>query len=128
MNDPLAIVLSTMINSENAVKRVLLINPFNKTIKKVLTILKEKRFVGDFEISSENKGGFGNLHLLGNINNCGVIKPRFSVKADEFVKFEKRFLPARDVGILIVSTSKGLMTHYDAKEKKIGGKLVAFCY
>ncbi len=128
MNDPLANVLSSIVSYESRGKRVLLVNPVNGVIKDVLGIMKREGFVGDFESVSESKGGFGNLHLLGRINQCGVIKPRFSVKVDEFVKFEKRFLPARDVGILIVSTSKGVMTHYEAKEKNIGGKLIAFCY
>ena len=128
MNDPLANVLSAIKNYEDRGKRVLLINPFNGIIRNVLDIMKTHGFVGDLEIISESKGGFANLHLLGHVNKCGVIKPRFSVKVDEFVKFEKRFLPAKDVGILVVSTSKGVMTHYEAKEKGMGGKLIAFCY
>ncbi|MAG78181.1 30S ribosomal protein S8, partial [archaeon] len=59
---------------------------------------------------------------------CGVIKPRFSVKIDGYEKFEKRFLLSKDFGLIIVSTSKGIMTHIEAKEKKLGGKLLAFVY
>ena len=128
MNDPLANVLSAIVNCETRGKRILLVNPVNEVIKNVLSIMKKYGFVGDFELVSESKGGFANLHLIGHVNKCGVIKPRFSVKVDDFVKFEKRFLPARDVGILIVSTSKGVMSHYEAKEKSIGGRLIAFCY
>ncbi len=47
---------------------------------------------------------------------------------EEFEKFEKRFLPAKDFGFLILSTSKGIMTHLAAKEKSIGGKLLAYVY
>ena len=68
------------------------------------------------------------VNLIGKINNCGVIKPRFAIKSDEFEKFEKRFLLAKDFGIIIVSTNQGLITHREAKKKKIGGKLMAFCY
>ena len=59
---------------------------------------------------------------------CGAIKPNFSVKKDGFEKFEKRYLPAKDFGVLIVSTSQGIMTHVEAKEKKLGGKLIAYVY
>ena len=66
--------------------------------------------------------------LKGNINKCGVIKPRHAVKKDEFEKFEKRYLPAKNFGILIVTTPKGIMTHYEAKELGIGGRLLAYMY
>ncbi|RLG18725.1 30S ribosomal protein S8, partial [Nanoarchaeota archaeon] len=68
------------------------------------------------------------VKLRGRINDCKVIKPRYSCKLDEFEKFEKRFLLSRDLGIIIVSTSKGLMTHREAKEKRIGGVLIAYVY
>ena len=71
------------------------------------------------------KGGYLKINLLGSINAIGVIKPRFAVSVDEFEKFEKRFLPAQDMGIILVSTSKGIMTHTEAKNK-IGGKLFAY--
>ena len=48
--------------------------------------------------------------------------------SNKFEKFERRYLPAKDLGILFVSTPKGIMTHYDAKAKKLGGKLLAYCY
>ena len=42
--------------------------------------------------------------------------------------FEKRFLPAKDFGVLIISTNKGLLTQKQAKEQNVGGALVAYCY
>ena len=68
------------------------------------------------------------VELEGNINKCGVIKPRHAVKKDEFEKFEKRFLPAKNFGILIVTTPEGIITHYEAKERGIGGRLLAYMY
>jgi len=50
------------------------------------------------------------------------------VKAGEFEKFEKRFLPARGFGILIISTTSGVITHEEAREKNIGGKLIGYIY
>jgi small subunit ribosomal protein S8 len=45
-----------------------------------------------------------------------------------FEEWEKKFLPSRDVGIMVVSTSKGIIAHKDAQEKNIGGRLLAFIY
>ena len=47
---------------------------------------------------------------------------------DYFEKFEKRYLPSKELGFLIVSTSKGLMTNIEAKQKKLGGRLIAYVY
>jgi len=97
-------------------------------IKMVFTIMNEQGYLGSFEEVNDGKGGVLKVYLLGNINKCGVIKPRFSTTKHEFEKWEKRYLPAKDFGIIVVSTPQGLMTHYSAKEKQSGGKLIAYCY
>jgi len=66
--------------------------------------------------------------LNGKMNTCKAIRPRHAVKKAGFEKFEKRYLPARDVGLLVVSTPNGVMTHRDAKKKGLGGRLIAFMY
>lgn len=128
LNDPLANALAVVSHSEKLGRKECCIKPVSKIIKTVLNIMKDARYTGEFEEIDDGKGGFLKLHLLGNINKCGVIKPRFAVKKDEFVKFEKRFLPAKDFGMLIVSTSKGLLVQDEAKKNNLGGKLIAFCY
>ncbi len=74
------------------------------------------------------KSGQFKIKLLGKINKCGAIKPRFSVGGAEFIAWEKRFLPAAELGILLVSTSQGVITHKEAKKKNIGGKLLGYVY
>jgi small subunit ribosomal protein S8 len=90
--------------------------------------LNEQSYVGSFEETDDGKGGVLKVNLIGNVNKCGVIKPRFATKHNTFEKWEKRYLPSKDFGVIIVSTSKGIMTHYQAKDQKIGGKLLAYCY
>jgi small subunit ribosomal protein S8 len=68
------------------------------------------------------------VQLLGRINDCRIIKPRYSVRKGGFERWEKRYLPAKGFGTLIVTTPQGLLTHTDAKLQGIGGKLVAFVY
>jgi small subunit ribosomal protein S8 len=128
LNDPLANVMSSIITYERTGKREILIHPVSKVIRRVLSIMQEHGYVGSLEDLSEGRGGFAKINLLGNVNACGVIKPRFSVKKHEFQKFEKRYLPANGVGVLILSTPQGLITHEQAREKGIGGRLVAYCY
>ncbi|MBI4016237.1 MAG: 30S ribosomal protein S8 [Candidatus Aenigmarchaeota archaeon] len=128
LNDPLANALSSALSYDKCGRKEVIINPVSRVIRKVFTILQDNFFVGSFDELSEARGGIIKLHLLGNVNACGVIKPKFSVTLDTYEKFEKRYLPAKDFGILIVSTSKGIMTHEEAKRAGIGGRLLAYCY
>jgi small subunit ribosomal protein S8 len=124
LNDPIANMLSKITNAERLKKSDVSVSYNNKIIQKVLQIMNEEQYVG------ENKLEDKDLHitLLGRVNKTNVIKPRFAVKIGEYDKWEKRYLPAKDFGFLIVSTNKGLMTHKKAKEQKLGGKLIAYCY
>lgn len=128
MHDTLSIALSNILNAEKIGGEFCITRHFSKLLKDVLTIMNNKGYLGAFEIINDGRGKIAKINLLGKINKCGVIKPRFSVMKDGFEKFEKRYLPAKDFGILLVSTSKGLMTHVEAKEKRIGGKLIAYVY
>ena len=68
------------------------------------------------------------IKLMGKINQVAAIKPRYAVQRHDFERFEKRFLPAKDMGTIIVSTSEGVMAHDDSKAKAIGGRLLAYVY
>ena len=128
LNDPLAAVLAKINNAEKVGKKEVVITPASKMIKKVLSIMNEHNYVGSFEESEDGFIMVLKINLLGKINRCNVIKPRFPTKHNGFTKWEKRYLPAKDFGFIVVSTSQGVMTHSEAKEKQIGGKLLAYCY
>jgi len=125
LNDPLAAVMTKIINAERIGRREVVV-PASKMIKKILTIMNDNNYVGSFDEIDDGKGL--KVNLLGNVNKCGVIKPRFSTKKNQLEKWEKRYLPAKDFGIIFVSTPQGVVTHNEAKEKNTGGKLLAYCY
>ena len=128
LNDTLANALSKIRQYEGLGKEDCAITPTSKIISEVLSLFKRFGYIKEFTKSNETGKEIITVKLGGMINKCGVIKPRFSVKTLEFEKYEKRFLPSKNMGILIVSTTEGMMDHAAAKEKKIGGKLVAYCY
>ena len=128
LNDPLGNVLSHLYNCDKIGKPEIFIKNLSKLITNVLQIIKDKGYIGDFNVVKESKGNITKINLLGNINKCGVIKPRLSFEVNELNKFEKRFLPSKDFGFLIVSTSKGLMIHEDARKNNLGGRLIAYVY
>jgi small subunit ribosomal protein S8 len=96
----------------------------SKVVISVLEAIKKAGYIADFRQS----GSEITVALAGKINALKSIRPRFAVAKDEFEKFETRFLPSREIGILVVSTSQGVMSHKEAKERGIGGRLLAFVY
>ena len=128
MNDSLANALSLISQHENIGKREVDVKPLSKTIKLIFDLLNKEGYLGSYEETGDGRGGYLKVNLIGRINKCGAIKPRFPVKITDYEMREKQFLPAKGFGFLIVSTSQGIMTHLEAVEKGLGGVLLAYCY
>jgi len=126
--DPLADAMSTIKNAENVGKAECIISPASKLIGSTLKVMADLGYIGEFEFIDDGKSGMFKVKLQGRINKCGVIKPRFAAKVVELEKWEKRFLPARNFGVLILSTSQGVLSHNDARNRDIGGQLLAYVY
>ena len=127
-NDTVADALTKMKNHENASRKECVLRPASKLLKEVLRVMQEKGYIGTFELIDDGQEGLFRVQLLGKINECRAIKPRYAVKKSEFEKFEKKYLPSFDVGTIIVSTPKGVLTHAEAKDKQLGGRLLAYIY
>lgn len=126
-HDILADVLSAIKNGDFVGARSAM-TPASKMVREVLRILQKAGYIGEFELVDDKKGGKFRIALIGAINNCGVIRPRFAVNVKGFGKWERRYLPASGFGMLILSTSHGVMSHTDAVTKNTGGKLLAYVY
>lgn len=126
--DPLADALSNLKNNESTGNLRVVIKPASKLIGKVLKVMQDHGYIGEFKFIEDGRGGKFDVRLVGRINNCGVIRPRFPVGKKNFEAYEKRFLPASGFGILVVTTPEGVMSHREARELGIGGRLLAFVY
>lgn len=126
--DPLSDAMSAIKNAEMAGKRECIIKPASKFIGNVLKVMQKYGYIGEFMFIDDGKSGSYKVKLLGRINDCNAIKPRLEVKRNEYEKYEKRFLPARGFGILIVTTPVGIMSQEEAMKRGLGGQLVAFVY
>lgn len=127
-HDPLNDAMSTIRNAEKVGKQECIISPSSKLIGHVLKVMQDGSYIREFEFVEDNRGGKFRVVLNGHINECGVIRPRYSVKMDEMEKFESRYLPAQDFGVLILTTTKGVLSHNSAKEIGVGGKLLAYVF
>ena len=127
-HDPLNDSITTIRHYESLGRNECTLHPKSKLLVSILQVFQEEGYISEFEVEDNSRGGCIKVHLNRNINGCGVIKPRFPIKQSEFIKWEKRFLPSRGFGVIIVSTPEGVMSHKLAKEKGIGGRLIAYVY
>lgn len=126
--DPLADALVALKNAERAGKSTCDVTPASKLLGRVLGVMQELDYIGPYEFVDDGRSGVYRVRLTGHINECGVIKPRFNVGRTEFEKWESRYLPGRDFGALILTTTQGVVHHRAAKELGTGGKLLAYVY
>jgi small subunit ribosomal protein S8 len=124
----LANLFASLQNAELRNKKECMVIPASNLASEVLKVLQKRKYIGEFEFIDDGIGGKLRVQLLGKINKCGVISPRFPVRSLKLVDWEHRYLPAVGVGTLIVSTSQGVMSHSEAQEKKLGGRLVGYVY
>lgn len=127
-NDPLADAMSRIKNAERAGAPRVDTAPASKLVGRVLKVMSEAGYIGPFEFIDDGKAGAFRIKLIGNVNDCGVIKPRHAIKRTDFEKWESRFLPAQNFGELILTTTQGVVGHGDAKDLGVGGKLLAYVY
>ena len=126
--DPLANALVNLKNCEVIGKREVVIHPASKIIAAVLRIMQKAGYIGEFEYIDDGRSGKFMVQLLGRINKAGVIKPRYPIKKNQIEKWEEQFLPARNFGLLIISTSQGIVSHNELRDLGIGGRLIAYVY
>ena len=127
-SDPLNDVINTIKMASRIGKNEIIINPASIIIGRVLKVMQDYNYIKSFEVIDEDRGGRFKVNLSDTINSCGVIKPRLSVKKSNIEKYESRYLPAQDFGIIILTTTKGVMSHLEARKFGIGGKLLAYVY
>ncbi len=127
-HDPLNDIINSIKNASRTGKRVIEAEPAARLIGRVLKVMQDYNYLKSFEVVDENRGGKFKIVLSDTINNCGVIKPRLPVKQINLQRYESRYLPAQDFGILILTTTKGVMSHIEARKQGLGGKLLAYVY
>ncbi|MEM0379805.1 MAG: 30S ribosomal protein S8 [Desulfurococcaceae archaeon] len=129
--DPLANALSAIQNAEMRAKPETILWPASKLVINVLRVMQREGYIGEIEYIDDGRWGKIRVQLLGRINKVGAIKPRFPVKyrdLETMPHWLRKYLPAYNIGILIISTPKGVLSHKEAVNLKTGGVLLAYVY
>ncbi len=124
-HDIIADALNMMKNAKMARKENVKIERISNLLIEVFKIMKQKGAIKKYKIDAKEK----NIEVtLGDFSECKAIKPRFTVDKSQIDKYRRRYLPSRNLGTVIISTNKGLLTHEEANIEGIGGCLIAYFY
>ncbi|MHC1626290.1 MAG: 30S ribosomal protein S8 [Methanoculleaceae archaeon] len=126
--NPIADALSAIKNASDRGRSEVTVEPASKLIGALLRIMQEHGYIGGFEVVEDGRGGQFLVQLKGTINRCGAITPRYSTGLSEMEFWEGQYLPAKNFGILLISTSQGVMSHDEARRRGIGGQLLGYVY
>lgn len=123
--DIVADALNMIRNAKKARKEIVKINRISNLLIEILKIMKQEGAIKKYKINSKEK--YVEI-TIGELSECKAIKPRFSVDKTQIEKYRRRYLPARNLGTMIISTNKGLTTHEEAQKEQTGGCLIAYFY
>jgi len=122
----------TRIRNANMVKHQIVQIPSTKMSLAISKILKEEGFIEDFENYTEDKKNYLLLSLKynGKERQSVICKIERVSKPGLRVYANSKKLPKvlDNLGIAIISTSKGVMTNFKAKELGIGGEVLCYIW
>ena len=130
MTDPIADYL-TRIRNANMAKHDSVEIPASNMKKSISEILKNEGFIRDYEIADDNKQGIIKIFLKYGPDGERVIsglkrisKPglRNYVSAEDLPKV------LNGLGIAIVATSAGVIIDKEARQKNVGGEVIAYVW
>lgn len=127
--DPIADMLSRIRNAI-AVNKHEIDLPHSKVKESVARLLKESRFIDDVAVEDATIGKNLRVVISQPLSNARITEiARLSKPGRRlYVKAEKIPTVMRGRGIIIISTSKGIMTGTEAKNRGIGGELICKVY
>ncbi|MFA5173785.1 MAG: 30S ribosomal protein S8 [Candidatus Pacearchaeota archaeon] len=114
--------LNQIMNAKKAKKSEVILKKHSLLLKNILDIAKQSGYL-DYRINGREL-----TVEIKDLNEIRAIKPRFTVHVKSINGYVRRFLPAKNFGLVILSTNKGIMVHTEAEEKNIGGCLIAYMF
>lgn len=130
MTDPIADYL-TRIRNANMAKHNSVEIPASNIKKSISKILKNEGFINDYEVIDDNKQGIIKIDLKYGPNGERVISGLKRISKPGLRNYvDAANLPKvlNGLGIAIVSTSAGVITDKEARDKNVGGEVIAYVW
>jgi small subunit ribosomal protein S8 len=127
MQDPIADMLIRIKNAQAVLKKTVSM-PASKLKKNIANVLKDEGFITDFEEYTQDQKVTLLIHLKYYAGR-GVIEQLDRVSKPGLRHYSgKASLPLlrKGLGVVIVSTSQGVMSDFSARQKGMGGEVL--CY
>ena len=124
----LADALKTISNAERVGKRAVMVRPSSNIIIKFLKVMQENGYIQEFSKIDDHRSGKLIVKLNGRLNKCRAISPRYNLKIANLETWVANLLPSRQFGVIVLTTSIGILDHKEALKKKTGGKILGFFY
>ncbi len=125
MTDPIADMLTRIRNAVRARHRDLEM-PGSKQKRRIAQILKDEGYIADYSFATDDKQGVLSITLKWNNNECAIEDVQRVSKPGQ-----RRYAGSKDIpkvrnglGIMIVSTPRGMMTDRAARRHGVGGELI----
>src|SRR5687767_1255157 len=127
--DPIADMLTRIRNAIN-VRKSEVSMPHSNVKEAVATLLKKNGFVTDVKVTDATIGKTLKVVINGEQENARITEIQRLSKPGRryYAGAEKIPVVMRGRGIVIISTSKGMMTGAEAKKQGIGGELICKVY
>ena len=131
MTDPIADLLTRVRNAYKAHKNAVDV-PASNIKREVVRILQEKKYVRDMVELPDNKQGILRVYLSYSAGDEPVMKGIKRISRPGLRAYydaeQTRQSTFNQRGMMIVSTSNGVMTNFDAAAKGIGGEVLLRCW
>lgn len=128
-SDPISDMLTRIRNAIMVSKREVTL-PHSGVKEKVAQILADNNFIDDVKVSSNENRKSISIVINGEGTNARVTEMvRLSKPGRRlYVGADKIPIVKRGRGIVVISTSQGMMSGDDAKAKRLGGELICKVY
>ena len=131
MTDPIADYLTRVRNAIRAGHRVVEI-PASNIKKEITKILFDQGYILNYKFEQgDNPQGIIKIALKYDGDNVSAIKNLHRVSRPglrQYTGYKDMPRVLNGLGIAIVSTSQGVMTNKEAKNRKIGGEVLCYVY
>ncbi len=129
MTDPVADMIVRLKNA-NMVFKPYVDVPWSKFKENILNVLKEERYVKEWELIQEKNCKILRVHLLYAGKRPGILRVKKESKPGRrlYISAENLKKKKQDSGIAVLTTSMGVMSNRKARELNIGGEILFYIW